>query len=290
MVLERILESPLDCKEIQSVQPKGNRSWIFIGRTDAEAETPILWPPDVKNWLIWKDSDSGKDWRREEKGTTEDEMVGWHHQLDRHEFEQAPRVGDGQGSLVCCSPWGHKDSDMTEPVNWTELCSIIEFILRDNIKYVSDRLLSAAKLQKTQVKSISTIPGPGRSPGEGNGNPFQYSCLENSMDGEAWWTTVHGVTKSQTWLSDFTFTFIKGFIISVIRYSVAGLVHSEAEWWHLSAPSSSLLSLLCKPLLLGVRQETQVPSLGQEDPLEKGMATWQAVVHGVTKSQTQRSN
>ena len=87
MVLEKTLESPLDCKEIQLVHPKGNQSWIFLGRTDAEAETPILWPSDAKNWLIWKDPDAGKDWRREEKGTTEDEMVGWHHQLNGHEFE-----------------------------------------------------------------------------------------------------------------------------------------------------------------------------------------------------------
>ena len=99
--------------------------WIFIGRTDAEAETPILWPPDVKNWLIRKDPDAGKDWRQEEKGTTEDEMVGWHHQLDGHEFEQVPGVGDGQGSLVCCSPWGRKELDTAEWLNWTELNFIL---------------------------------------------------------------------------------------------------------------------------------------------------------------------
>ena len=87
VVLEKILDSPLDCKEIKSVSPKGNQSWIFIGSTDAEAETPILWPPDAKNWLIWKDPDAGKDWGQEEKGTTEDEMVGWHHRLNEHEFE-----------------------------------------------------------------------------------------------------------------------------------------------------------------------------------------------------------
>ena len=121
VVLEKTLESPLDCKEIQLVHPKGNQSWIFTGRTNAEAETPVLWPPYVKNWLIGKDHDAGKDWRQEEKGTTQDEMVGWHHQLDGHEFEQAPRVGDGQGSLTCFSPWGHKESDMTEWLNWTEL-------------------------------------------------------------------------------------------------------------------------------------------------------------------------
>ena len=119
VVLEKTLESPLDCKEIQPVYPKGNQPWIFIERTDAEAETPILWPPDAKNGLIWKDPDAGKEWRREEMGTTEDGMIEWCHPLDGHEFEQAPEVGDGQGSLVCCSPWGHKESDTTKWLNWT---------------------------------------------------------------------------------------------------------------------------------------------------------------------------
>ena len=108
VVLEKTLESPLDHKEIQSVHPKGNQSWIFIGRTDVEAETSILWPPDVKNWLIGKDPDAGKDWRQKEKQTTEDEMVGWHPRLNGHVFEQALGDGEGQGSLVCCSPWGRK--------------------------------------------------------------------------------------------------------------------------------------------------------------------------------------
>ena len=117
VVLEKTLESPLDCKEIQPVHPKGNQSWIFIGRTDAEA--PILWPPDVKNWLIGKDAGAGKDWRQEEKGMTEDEMVGWCHWLNGHESEQAPGVGEGQGSLVCCDPQGHKESDTTERLNNT---------------------------------------------------------------------------------------------------------------------------------------------------------------------------
>ena len=119
-MLEKTLESPLDCKEIQSVNPKGDQSWIFIRRTDAEAEAPILWPPDAKNWLIGKDPDAGKDWGQEEKGTTEDEMVGWDHQLDGHEFEQTLEVGDGQGGLACSSPWGRKESDTTEQLNWTE--------------------------------------------------------------------------------------------------------------------------------------------------------------------------
>ena len=120
VVLEETLESPLDCKKIQPVHPKGNQSWIFIGRTDAEAETPKPWPSDAKSWLIWKDPDAGKDWRWEEKGTKKDEMVGWHHQLNGHEFEQAPGVGDGKGSLECCSPWGCKESDITDQLNWTE--------------------------------------------------------------------------------------------------------------------------------------------------------------------------
>ena len=121
VVLEITLESPLDCKEIQPVHPKGNQPWIFIGRTDAEAETPILWPPNGKNWLIGKDPDAGKDWRWEEKETTEDKLVGWHHRLNGHKFEQTPGVGDGQGGLACCSLWGCKELDTTEWLNWTEL-------------------------------------------------------------------------------------------------------------------------------------------------------------------------
>ena len=130
VVLEKTLESPLDCKEIQPVHPKGNQSWIFIGRTDAECETPIFWPPDVNNWLIWKDPDSGKDWRREETGMTEDEMVGWHHRLNGHEFEQTPRDSEGRGSLARCTPWGRKESDMTEQLNWTDrLCKDMSKLL-----------------------------------------------------------------------------------------------------------------------------------------------------------------
>ena len=118
VVLEKTLESPLDCKEIKPVSPQGNQAWIFIGRTDAEAQ--ILWPSGGKNWLIGKDPDARKDWRQEEKGMTEDELFGWHRWLDGHEFEPTLGVGDGQGSLVCCSPWGHKDSNMTEWLNWTD--------------------------------------------------------------------------------------------------------------------------------------------------------------------------
>ena len=131
VVLEKTLESPLDCKEIQSVHPKGldvhwkgvhcSLSWVFIGRTVDEAETPIFWPPDAKSWLIWKDPDVGKDWRQEEKETTEDEMIRWHHWLNGHGFEWTLGVGDGQEGLVCCCSWGRQESDMTEWLNWTEL-------------------------------------------------------------------------------------------------------------------------------------------------------------------------
>ena len=130
VALEKTLESPLDCKEIQPVHPKGNQSWIFIGRTDTEADTLLLWPPDVKNWLIWKEPDARKDWSQEEKGTTEDEIVGWHHWLNGHEFEQAWGVGDGQGGLSCCSPWGHKELDMIELLNWTESFANFVYIFK----------------------------------------------------------------------------------------------------------------------------------------------------------------
>ena len=119
VVLGKTLESPLDCKEIKQVNPKGNQPWIFTERTDAEA--PILPPSDAKSWLTGKDPDDGKDWRHEEKGMTEDEMIGWHHQVNGHEFEQAPGDDEGQGSLVCCSPWGHKELDMTEWLNNNKL-------------------------------------------------------------------------------------------------------------------------------------------------------------------------
>ena len=120
VVLEKTLESPLDCKEIQPVPFKEDQSWVFFGRTDAKAETPILWPPHAKSWLIGKDPDSGKDWGQEEKGTTEDEMAGWHHRLSGHGFGWTLGVGDGQGGLACCRSWGRKESDTTEQQNWTD--------------------------------------------------------------------------------------------------------------------------------------------------------------------------
>ena len=124
MVLEKTLESPLDCKEIQPVYPKGDQSWVFTGITDVEAEISILWLPDVKSWLIEKHPDAGKDWGQEEKGTTEDEMAGWHHWLNGHGFEWTLGFGDGQGSLACCGSWGHEESDMTRQLNWIFLDSM----------------------------------------------------------------------------------------------------------------------------------------------------------------------
>ena len=121
VVLEKTLESSLDCKEIQAVNPKGDQSWVFIGRTDVEAKTLILWPPDAKSWLTGKDPDAGKDWRQEEKGTTEDGMVGWHHRLNGHGFGWTQGVGDGQGGLACCGSRDRKELDTTERLNWTEL-------------------------------------------------------------------------------------------------------------------------------------------------------------------------
>ena len=125
VVLEKTLGNPLDCKEIQPVHPKGNQSLMFIVRTDAEAETPIPWPPDAKSWLIGKAPDAGKDWGQKENGTTEDEMVGWHHWLNGHGFGWTPD-DDGQGGLACCDSWGRKESDSTERLNWIELNIISE--------------------------------------------------------------------------------------------------------------------------------------------------------------------
>ena len=159
-MLEKTLESPLDCKEIKPVHPKGNQSWIFIGRTDAEAETPILWPPDVQNWLTGKDPEVGKDWRQEEKGTSGDKMVGWHHQHDEYEFEQALEVGDGQGSLVCCSPWSRKESDTTEKLNWTEIYKM---------DFPND---TSSKESTCNAGGAGSVPGWGRSPERWNGNPL----------------------------------------------------------------------------------------------------------------------
>ena len=137
VVLEKTLVSPLDCKEIQPVHSEGDQPWSFFGRNDAKAETPVLWWPHAKSWLIGKDSDAGRDWGQEEKGTTEDEMAGWHHQLNGREFEWTPGVGDGQGGLACCNSWGRKESDTTEWLNWTEVPKRTKQISKISDKYAS---------------------------------------------------------------------------------------------------------------------------------------------------------
>ena len=189
LILEKALESSLDSKEIKPVNPKRNQSWIFIARTDAEA--PIISPPDVKNWLIRKDPDAGKDWRQEEKGMTEDEMVGWHHQLNGHEFEQALGVADGQGSLVCCSPWGHKETRLSD---WTEL-------------NVEKRASPAALVVKDLPANAGDIKMPVQSLGWGDPREEGRATHSSLLAWRIPWTEKPGgpwsmgSQKSWTWLN-----------------------------------------------------------------------------------------
>ena len=211
-VVLKTLESALDCREIQSVHPKGDQSWVFIGRTDVEAETPILWPTDVKSWLTWKDPDAGKDRRQEEKGISEGEMVGWHHRLNGHGFGWAPGVGDGQGGLECCGSWGCKESDTTERLttaqsrsrlnNWTELITFnLYFKFTQRESCIESQHLSINRVYNFSlfpfIISLATIKILlfthklksyllDSFLGERNGNPLQYSLLENHMDRGAW--------------------------------------------------------------------------------------------------------
>ena len=164
VVMEKTLESPLDCKEIQPVHPKAHQSWVFTGRTDAEAETPILWPPHAKSWLIAKDPDAGRDWGQKEKGMMQDEMAGWHHWLDGHEFEWTPGVGDGQGGLACWDSWGCKQLDTTERLNWTELnwniiFNIEYFSVHRNLNLNRSHLASYYLKTKTYIETQINLDG-----------------------------------------------------------------------------------------------------------------------------------
>ena len=205
VVLEKTLESPLDCKEFQPVHPKENQSWVFIGRTDVEAETPVVWPPDVKNWLIWKDADAGKDWRQK-KGTTEDEMVGWHQWLNGHEFGWTLGAGDGQEDLACVahgvaksrtrlSNWTELKKYRTQDPSWRRQRHPIPVLRKSHGRrsLVGCSPWGLEELHTTKRLhfhfSLSCV-------GRGNGNPLQCSCLENPRDGGAWWAAVDGVTQS----------------------------------------------------------------------------------------------
>ena len=180
----------MDCKEIQPVHSEGDQPWDFFERNDAKAETPVLWPPHVKSWLIGKHSDAGRDWGQEEKGTTEDEMAGWHHWLNGRKFEWTVGVGDGQGGLACCDSWGRKELDTTEGLNWTELKG-----------FPGGSVWKNPPANTGNVGDSGWIPGSGRSLGEGNGNPLQYSCLGNPINRGTWRATIPAVTKSETELS-----------------------------------------------------------------------------------------
>ena len=164
MVLEKTFENSLNCKEIKPVNPKGNQPWIFIGRTDAEAETPIFWPLHAKNWLIGKDPDAGKDWSWEEKGMTKDEMVGWHHQLGGHEFEWALEVGDRQGSLACCSLWGLKSQTQLSyqtVQNWIEYCTNLPFTPKFGFWSFNNLLLSKPLLLNLSFTNFPLLVNEG---------------------------------------------------------------------------------------------------------------------------------
>ena len=249
-MLEKTLESPLDCKEIQPVNPKGDQSWIFIGRNDVEA---VLWPPDVKSWLNGKDPDAGKDWCQEEKGMTEDEMVGWHHQLNGHEFEQAPGVGDGQGGLACCSQWGHKEVDKTGQLNWTRF--VIAFL--PSCKCLLISWLHAPSTVVLEPKKIISVSASHFFPFYlpwSDGVGFHFLCSLPILPNEHYLIKI--VVRN----------FPKGFPF----FFFLSLLEELSIDWNRIILSFIFLAQAVKNL--PAMQETWVRSLGWEDPLEKGMA------------------
>ena len=189
VVLEKTLESPLDCKEIQPVHSEGDQPCDFFGRNDAKAETPVLWPPHSKSWLIGKDSDAGRDWGQEDKGMTEDEMAGWHHWLDGRQSEWTPEL------VMDREAWRAAINGVAK--RWTRLSDWIEL----NQTELKDTLGFPGGAVVKDGRDTGSISWSGRSPGEGNGNPLQYSSLGNPMKRGAWWATDNGVAKIWTPLS-----------------------------------------------------------------------------------------
>ena len=231
-MLEKTLESPLDCKELKLVHPKGDQSWVFIGRNDVKAETPILWPPDAKRWLIWKDSDAGKDWGQEEKGMTEDEMVGWHHRFNGHGFGWTPGVYDGQGGLVCYGSLDHKELDTSQWLNWTELNRTLIPVcgswctLQKGASLVTQTLKTPPTVQKTRVCSLhwedpwrrELLPTPVFLPWESLG--------KRSLAGySAWVLKVSWATKLHDWATRHSEYKLNKQLNTVLTYSLTSF-----EW------------------------------------------------------------
>ena len=233
VVLEKTLESPLDCKEIQPVHSKGDQPWDFFGRNDAKAETPVLWPPHAKSWHIGEEFDAGRDWGQEEKGTTEDEIAGWHHGLDGHESEWTAGDGDGQGGLACCDSWGRKESDTTERLNWTEMIfplhSLFPRVLSELILLHNMFVVSAFKWKLLQL----------------------CPTLCNSMDCSPPGSSVHGILQSKNTVVG-CHSLLQG-IIPTQRPNL-GLLDCRQIFYHLSYQGSPMWERLClshtKPFML----------------------------------------
>ena len=194
VVLEKTLESTLDWKQVQPVHPKGDQSWVFIERTDAKAETPVVWPPHAKSWLIGKDPDAGRDWGQEEKGTIEDEMAGWHHRLYGHEFEWTLGVGDGQGCQACCDSWGCKELDTTERLNWLTEQRMPESQLLTRAKHISWSHLFLWEVSKRFYCTSSSFGDSA----EETASVGDFACLATALK-EGWWQTMQWLLQLSLW-------------------------------------------------------------------------------------------